>query len=46
MKRDSGIEDQDDRSRGIEILMSDTFMKIKPTEPFRLGKQTARRNRN
>ena len=28
-----------ERSRGIEILVSDVFVKIKPTEPFRLGKQ-------
>ena len=39
MKRDSGIKDRDERSRGIEILVSDVFVKIKPTEPFRLGKQ-------
>jgi hypothetical protein len=32
MKRDSG---GDERSRGIEILMTDPFVKIKPTDPFR-----------
>jgi hypothetical protein len=35
MKRDSGIKALDERSRGIEIIMSDAFAKIKPTEPFR-----------
>ena len=39
MKRDSGMRDRDERSRGIEILMSDAFTMIKPTEPFRLPKQ-------
>jgi len=46
MKRDSGIKDRDDRSRGIEILIPDVFDKIKPTDPLKLGKQTGRRNRN
>jgi hypothetical protein len=32
MKRGSGIKDRDDRSSGIEILMSDSFAKINPTE--------------
>ncbi len=36
MKRGNGITDQDDRSSGIEILMTDTFVKIKPTDPLRL----------
>jgi hypothetical protein len=39
MKQVSGIKDRDERSRGVEILMTDVFTKIKPTEPFRLGKQ-------
>jgi hypothetical protein len=30
----------------MEILMTDAFAKIKPTEPFTLVKQAARRNRN
>ena len=30
---------RDERSRGIEILMTDAFAKFKPTEPFRLVKQ-------
>ena len=46
MKRDSGMKDRDDRSRGMKIRMVDAFAKIKPTEPFRLAKQEARRNRN
>ena len=45
MKRDSGIKDRDERSRGIEILVSDAF-KIKTTDPFRLSKQVVRKNRN
>ena len=40
-KRDSGIQDREERSRGTEILMSDDFVKIKPTDPLRLGKKTA-----
>jgi hypothetical protein len=36
MKRDNGMKGQGDRSRGIEILMSDTFVKIKPTDPLKL----------
>ena len=35
----------DDKSSGMEILMSDTFAKIKPTDPFILAKQAARRKR-
>ena len=32
MKRGSGIKDRDDRSSGIEILMTDDFAKINPTD--------------
>ena len=39
MEHDNGIKDRDDRSSGIEILMTDDFAKIKPTDPFRLTKQ-------
>ena len=39
-------KDRDERSRGVEILISDTFVKIKPSEPFRLPKQSGRRNRD
>ena len=41
MKRGSGIKDRDERPRGIEILMTDVFAKIKPTDPLRLDKQVA-----
>jgi hypothetical protein len=30
----------------IEILMSETFAKINPTDPLRLAKKSAQRNRN
>ena len=43
MKRGKGIIGRDDRSSGIEILMSDAFAKINPTEPLRLSRQVARR---
>jgi hypothetical protein len=33
------MKDRDERSRGMEVLMTDVFVKIKPTEPFRLAKQ-------
>ncbi len=33
-KRDSGIKDRDDKSNGVEILMVETFAKIKPTDPL------------
>jgi hypothetical protein len=39
MKRGNDIKDRDDRSSGIEILMSDIFAKINPTELLRLGEQ-------
>ena len=46
MKLGGGMKDRDDRSIGIEILMTDDFVKIKPTDPLRLGKQTVERDRN
>jgi hypothetical protein len=46
MKHGSGIRGRDDRSSGIEILMTDAFAKINPTDPFRLAKQAERRRRN
>jgi hypothetical protein len=46
MKHGNGINDRDDRSSGIEILMADAFAKINPTDPLRLAKQVARRKRN
>jgi hypothetical protein len=39
MKHGSGIKDRDDRSSGVEILMTDVFAKINPTDPLRLHKQ-------
>ena len=39
MKHGSGIKDRDDRSSGVEILMTDVFAKINPTDPLRLYKQ-------
>jgi hypothetical protein len=41
MKLDSGIKDRDDKSIGIEILMSDVFAKNNPADPLRLAKQAA-----
>jgi len=38
MKHGSGMKDRDDRSSGIEILMSDDFAKIKPADPLRVYK--------
>ena len=46
MKRGSGMKGQDERSRGMEILIDEALAKIKPTQPLRLGKQAARRKRN
>jgi hypothetical protein len=34
MNQCSDIKDRDDRSSGIEILMSDAFAKINPTDPL------------
>ena len=42
----SGIKGRDDKSRGVEIRMSDAFAKINPTDPLILTKQAARRNLN
>ena len=41
MTRGSGIKDRDDKSSGIEILMTEVFAKINPTYPLRLAKQAA-----
>jgi hypothetical protein len=45
MKHGSGIKDREDKSSGIEILITEAFVKINPTEPLRLGKQAGRRIR-
>ncbi len=39
MKRGSGIKDREDKSSGMQILISEDFAKINPTEPLRLVKQ-------
>ena len=41
IKRGIGINGRDDKSSGIEILMTEAFAKINPTDPFRLAKQAA-----
>jgi hypothetical protein len=46
MKRGRGMNVRDERSRGIEILLVDSFTMIKPTAPFKLAKHTGRRKRN
>ena len=38
MKSGGGIKDRDDKSSGIEILMTETFTKINPTDPLILVK--------
>jgi hypothetical protein len=45
MKRGGGIKDLDDKSKGMEILMTESFPKINPTDPLILPKQTVRRKR-
>jgi hypothetical protein len=37
MKHGSGIKDREDKSSGIEVLITESFDKINPTEPLRLG---------
>ena len=34
MKSDKGIKDLDDKSSGMEILLTDDFVKINPTDPL------------
>jgi hypothetical protein len=46
MKHGSGIKGREDKSSGIEILIAEAFVKINPTEPLRLAKQTTQRKRN
>ena len=36
MKHGSGMKDLDDKSSGIEILMTETLTKINPTDPLTL----------
>ena len=37
MKLGKGIKGLDDKSSGMEILMTDAFAKINPTDPLILG---------
>ncbi len=39
MKHGRGIQDLDDKSSGMEILMVEAFAKINPTDPLILAKQ-------
>ncbi len=34
MKREGGINDRDDKPRGIDIRMADALAKINPTDPL------------
>jgi hypothetical protein len=45
MKRGGGIKGLDDKSNGMEILMTEAFAKIKPTDPLILTRHTERRKR-
>jgi hypothetical protein len=46
MKRGSGMDVREERSKGIEIRISDVFDIIKPTTPFKFAKHEGRRKRN
>ena len=46
MKRGSGVEDREERSKGIEIHVADDFVIIKPTVPFKFVKHETLRKRN
>ena len=46
MKHGREMEDREERSKGIEIRISDTFTIIKPTTPFKLTKHEVQRKRN
>jgi hypothetical protein len=41
MKYGNGINGRDDKSSGIEILMTEAFTKVNPTEPLRLPRKVA-----
>jgi hypothetical protein len=45
MNRGRPIKDLDDKSSGMEILMTEAFAKINPNDPLILTKQAARRKR-
>jgi hypothetical protein len=42
MKHGGGIKGLDDKSNGMEILMTESFTKIKPTDPLILGNESDR----
>ncbi len=44
MKHGNGIKTREDKSSGIEILITEAFVKINPFEPLRLSKEQSRRN--
>ena len=44
MKRGRGMKGRDDKSMGMEILMTETFSKINPTDPLILAKQQREEN--
>ena len=46
MKRVSGMKVRDERSRGIEINITDAFTMLKPTTPFKLVNHEVLRKRN
>ena len=46
MKRGNGMEDREERSKGIEIHVADDFVIIKPTVPFKFVKHETLRKRN
>ena len=44
MKRWNDRKDRNDKSNGIEILVTEVFVKIYPTDPLKLGQETTRNN--
>ena len=44
IKHGSGIKDRDDKSSGIEILMTESFTKFKPNDPFKLANKQREEN--
>jgi hypothetical protein len=47
MKHGRGIKGRNDKSSGMEILMTEaSFAKINPTDPLILAKQAERKKRN
>ena len=41
MERDRGSNDRDERSRGIEIHITDAFVMIRPPAPLKLAKHSS-----